>query len=947
MKRKIAMGLVLALVVSLLMPAECGKTVYAKETSVSTASKIQIREKTGTLKPSGKVPEVREQLAGRNAVSTYKDCFGNQLDGDAKALYEALVKHYVEEGAKDSYTYMFQTPFAMETETPWANIDEDENFQQMEEEIARICQEAIDAFGYDHPEIFWIYGTKYRYSISGHTTGNGCAISISDVTLVPEEVYEGAYEQRGAYEQAVEAALLQIKESCKDPSNRYELLGKVHDWVCQKASYYNGQEKDAIYTTAPVFLGDGQVVCEGYAKAIKVLCDRLEIPCILVGGVVNPGTSGEEGHMWNQVQMEDENWYLIDATWDDQASGVRTTYFLAGQTSTGFDGNKLCEERQTSGDFSGAGFMEFAYPVWSTKAYTKPTKPSEEEQKMAPPETVDGENTDTGIHIFWSQIENADGYDVWKKENGTWKRLVRVEGKEACSYTDTEAIAGVSYYYRIVSYRMDGNQTVESKKSEYKKVRRLLATKATAQVNGKGTILSWKRITGASGYCISRKEYGKTDWLQLSEVTSGKMTGFTDETAKNGVKYVYSVQGYFEDSKSVQKEDTVYLRLAAPKIKSYKRKTSTSYLMQWNANTRATGYQIQYSKSSLFLSRKTLNIPAENVQTTLKNLTKNQTYYVRIRSYYKEAGNTFYSPWTASSNTKNTRTLKSSGVYKKSGKKKVLFELRTRAGQALYQYDTVQGSATDGKYSYYILYNRKVEKCKIVKVRNSDWKVIKVSAGLPLDHGNDMTYNPDTKRLIVLHSTGNAKRLSIIRTDTLKIESYKDVKVSSILFGATQEEAKAITGFSAIAYNQKRKQYVVHLGKSGQVLILDVTMEPVKYIHLSRKNNYINQGIEVTDDYILIGQSPKYSSQKYNILSVYDWDGTYISMLQVKRGQELESLYRTGNNFYASFYTTYYRTYYKTMKIVVKEKGKKKKKTVKLRQRQYMRANYIYKVSKI
>lgn len=225
--------------------------------------------------------------------------------------------------------------------------------------------------------------------------------------------------------------------------------------------------------------------------------------------------------------------------------------------------------------------------------------------------------------------------------------------------------------------------------------------------------------------------------------------------------------------------------------------------------------------------------------------------------------------------------------------------------------------------------------------------MIKVSGPLDLDHGNDMTYNPDRKRLVVLHSTGKGKRLSVIRTDTLKVESVKDVKISSVLEGATTDEAKAITGFSAIAYNQTRKQYAIHLGKSREVLLLDAEMEPVRYVHLTKKNSYTNQGMEATTDYLLIGQSPKYSSQKYNILSVYDWEGNYISMLQVKKGQELKSVYKSGSSYYATFYTAYYKIYYKKMKITVKEKGKKKIKTVKLRQKKYIRANYVYKIGKI
>ena len=70
-------------------------------------------------------------------------------------------------------------------------------------------------------------------------------------------------------------------------------------------------------------------------------------------------------------------------------------------------------------------------------------------------------------------------------------------------------------------------------------------------------------------------------------------------------------------------------------------------------------------------------------------------------------------------------------------------------------------------------------------------------------------------------------------------------------------------------------------------------------------------------------------------------------MLQVKKGQELESVYKSGSSYYATFYTAYYKIYYKNMKMTVKEKGKKKIKTVKLRQKKYIRANYVYKIGKI
>ena len=76
------------------------------------------------------------------------------------------------------------------------------------------------------------------------------------------------------------------------------------------------------------------------------------------------------------------------------------------------------------------------------------------------------------------------------------------------------------------------------------------------------------------------------------------------------------------------------------------------------------------------------------------------------------------------------------------------FDYRTEAGQVLYGYDTLQGACANNGYAYLTLYNRTVEKCKIVKVHLASLTVIKVSKALPIYHGNNLTYNT-RKNLIV------------------------------------------------------------------------------------------------------------------------------------------------------------------------------------------------------
>ncbi len=60
------------------------------------------------------------------------------------------------------------------------------------------------------------------------------------------------------------------------------------------------------------------------------------------------------------------------------------------------------------------------------------------------------------------------------------------------------------------------------------------------------------------------------------------------------------------------------------------------------------GYQIQYSTSKKFTNAKSKNISGyKTTKTTIKSLSAKKTYYVRVRTYKKVSGKTYYSDWSA------------------------------------------------------------------------------------------------------------------------------------------------------------------------------------------------------------------------------------------------------------------------------------------------------------
>ncbi len=554
------------------------------------------------------------------------------------------------------------------------------------------------------------------------------------------------------------------------------------------------------------------------------------------------------------------------------------------------------------------------------------------------------ENVAGGISLKWRKIEGAGGYYLEKSTTGRapWNKVKITKGADAVTFVDRQVEEGAAYYYRVRAYEASGKEglTGASKKITY-----LAAPVFSVGLSSAGTELKWNRVTGCKGYYVYRRETSQKNWTKAAEITQPGEISWRDTAAGNGITYIYSVRAYRGSSVSPYAGGKSYVRVGAPSVKSFKRKSSTKYKLTWKTNPSASGYQIQYAQNGMFVGAKKATVKkAKTSSYTLSRLAKKKNYYARIRAYKKVGGTTYYSSWSEAGNVKKTRTAKASLL----SKKKKVFEIRKWADQKMFQYDTLQGSCTDGTYAYYLLFNRKVSKCKIVKVKRSNLKVVQVSGALDVAHGNDMTYDSHRKRLVIVHSTGvDPKRLTSVDPQSLGIIESKHVQIPKKLAGGSIADANGATAFSGVAYSSGRKQYVVLLSHNYNFVILDSDLEPVRYVKAGKKYNYVMQGIDATDDYIMVAQSPKTSKQKYNIITVYDWDGRYISKINVKKGYEIESIYHVGSKYYAGFYRSYYKTRYKNVIKKVKVKGKEKKKKVKVKYREYQRDNYVYQIKGI
>ena len=103
----------------------------------------------------------------------------------------------------------------------------------------------------------------------------------------------------------------------------------------------------AFVEDCPEVFWTSDLVCTGYAKSLKALCGRFDIPCVCIYGVC----LGEGSHAWNYVQMEDGKWYGVDVTFDDDDGAPSRDIFLLGKNTVWVPENAIVRKEYAKGSF--------------------------------------------------------------------------------------------------------------------------------------------------------------------------------------------------------------------------------------------------------------------------------------------------------------------------------------------------------------------------------------------------------------------------------------------------------------------------------------------------------------------------------------------------------------------------------------------------------------------
>jgi hypothetical protein len=190
----------------------------------------------------------------------------------------------------------------------------------------------------DHSEIFYMHGgTNYSWSSKSGTYSY-------TFTLFYDYDKQKIIDMRTEMGTAAVSLLNTAKATLSVNASDYDKEKAIHDAVVMHCSYdmvaVQNPNNNLISFTAYGAFVKGKCVCDGYARAMKMLLSSVGIKSLYVSGIGSTNTSSG-AHAWNLVYVPDKNgtysWWYVDATFDDPlVDNGNGTYSDLGKPSYSF-----------------------------------------------------------------------------------------------------------------------------------------------------------------------------------------------------------------------------------------------------------------------------------------------------------------------------------------------------------------------------------------------------------------------------------------------------------------------------------------------------------------------------------------------------------------------------------------------------------------------------------
>ncbi|MGN0383051.1 MAG: hypothetical protein ACI4DS_02180, partial [Eubacterium sp.] len=153
------------------------------------------------------------------------------------------------------------------------------------------------------------------------------------------------------------------------------------------------------------------------------------------------------------------------------------------------------------------------------------------------------------VKLSWSARTGATKYYVYMYSSKT-KKWTRIKTTESTSYTYKKLVAGRTYKFKVVAADAQSRlaNSNDSNILTVKTAKNIVKSKAVAKRYNSGKVsITWRRVTGASGYIVYKYNSSKKKWTKVKVIankTSAKKFTYVNKKASSQKTYKYKVVTY-------------------------------------------------------------------------------------------------------------------------------------------------------------------------------------------------------------------------------------------------------------------------------------------------------------------------------------------------------------------------------------------------------------------
>ena len=292
--------------------------------------------------------------------------------------------------------------------------------------------------------------------------------------------------------------------------------------------------------------------------------------------------------------------------------------------------------------------------------------------------------------LSWFRLANVDHYEIYRAQ-GTSNDFAKLYETKYLSYSNTSAVPGTTYTYKVRAIFKDGTASPFSEAVTITAVCPQVTKLAVGGDESGRPLLTWAAANGANGYAVYRSESADGEFVKVASVSTTK---YADTAAENGKTYYYYVIAVKNDAAYGLRSDvvstTVELAVVEPVVGA--RQADGKPTLHWNKLQNAVSYQVYRADSK---DGKYVRVfTTKGLTYTHISAEAGKTYFYKVKALFADGTNQFSEFVSATFRPVSLNFAPVAGNRDTDGKP----TLRWNKLQNAVSYQVYRADSKDGKY---------------------------------------------------------------------------------------------------------------------------------------------------------------------------------------------------------------------------------------------------------